>query len=363
MNLGGLIAGALGGVAKAGVEIADDSIKAGIKERERQQGLTDRISLINQEMDLKRKEADLIAEKDQRGFEAAREGGEKLGIKRDAGLIGSLGKKVAGAAEQMPQDEIEKLLAENPEYRKVWEDAKYMDPRKQSEEYDLQLESARSSGATATVRKELTDRADKSRNAERQAEADAQARLRDDKRWEAEQRRLDQGDRNAAANERRASAAETRAERVAAGSKDSPEKIKSMTSMDIDRAIGAARESVAIELGVPANDVPQAIARLRKSAASNPKSAERLAELKPALEQWDALRRRQMDLERNLPEDKRKDTEKPEPSAPKVSQKDGQSISQNKGSALTSLPPGAKVVGTSKGKTVYEVNGKRYIQQ
>jgi len=43
-----------------------------------------------------------------------------------------------------------------------------------------------------------------------------------------------------------------------------------------------------------------------------------------------------------------------------VAQKDGQSTT---GSTIKALPPGAVKVGTSGGKTVYEVNGKRYIQQ
>ncbi len=49
--------------------------------------------------------------------------------------------------------------------------------------------------------------------------------------------------------------------------------------------------------------------------------------------------------------------------ASSVNQNDGQSTSQKKGSVLSDLPPGAKVIGTSNGKKVYEVNGKRYIQQ
>jgi hypothetical protein len=167
--LGGILAGALGGGARAAGQIADSNI-----------AFNQRKQLIEQEMERKRQEAEEMDKRLLDGFDKAREGGAALGRQSDATALQGLGSQTQGDAPVMSSDEIQKLLAENPQYRSVYEGAGLLASRPDSEEYALQAQAAREAGAPAEVRKELNERSDRYRTAERQAAVDAETKRRNE---------------------------------------------------------------------------------------------------------------------------------------------------------------------------------------
>lgn len=214
--LGGLIAGALGGVAKAGMDIADTAIKNRDEDTRRMQGLADRKALIEAEMDLKLKRELAENEREAAAFEKAQDGGRALAAKQDTTSIKGLAGQIGGDAPVADDAEYQKLAAD-PAVRKIWEDAGYVKARPESGMVALELQAAREQGAPATVRREL----DATLKATRAAEAMAVKQSQDDRRLDAKEKadaaRAETDSRRADAAQRSADAAMVRAERAGAG--------------------------------------------------------------------------------------------------------------------------------------------------
>lgn len=192
MNWGGIIAGAIGGGAQAVGEIADQNLKEQAVERAEKRSLQLNFEKFKQETDHKlQKEAQrrsMIADQGERLMDRA---GSNM-RKQDAMAIDLLNNKVAGESPDMSQEEIAQLLKDNPEYRQIWEQARYMDPRKQSGIIGEQVTAAREIGADPEIRKDLQDTLTRTLTAERDASRDAatERRLTETERANRESERI-----------------------------------------------------------------------------------------------------------------------------------------------------------------------------
>lgn len=350
--MSGLLAGFLGGIAKGGLDIinTEEAQQRKIEDEDRREEATMRAEERRALAEQKRQETLQILAEQREEKRRQRDAGDMIGASEDAE------KAVSDRGFEKFKSDLGQTDASPEELRKVYE-SQYHDKTvggfqgadrydvKESEKAKERLNQLQRRGASSG----LISSAFNDVKTEQGAERDAANRAFNERKL-AEQTALQEARLAESARKADLQHSATLASINARGSRDndSPEKIKNMTSMDIDRAITAARTSVALELGVPDADVPQQVARLKKNAATNPQAAERLAALQPALERWDALRQRQMDLDRNLPEDKRK----PTPSASPVKQNDGQSSKRN--------PPAiASIKGAPSGSSIGSyVDGK-----
>lgn len=182
MNWGGIIAGALGGGAKAAYEIADTAEK-------RQQRLAD-FELGRQarredrlwDMEAAQRAADEKLRLYVRDYERVQDRAAQIGQQRDAMALGQINDQIQGDSPQATDAEIQRLLAENPEYRAVYERAGYLDPQKQSSLVADKIQAAREVGAVPEVRKDLADTYARTLQAERDAERAEIDRRREDRR-------------------------------------------------------------------------------------------------------------------------------------------------------------------------------------
>jgi hypothetical protein len=132
---------------------------------------------------------------------------------------------------------------------------------------------------------------------------------------------------------RRAAAADlsgARAGAVGTGATDGP---KPVTGVDLERAARAAERALAVELGVPASRLQEEISRLQRRGSLTAEQTAMVAEYRAALGRLQELGARP--------------GASPAAATPR----------------LPTLPPGARQIGTSGGKPVFETpDGKRFIQ-
>lgn len=352
--LGGLIAGALGGVSKAGMQIADTAIKNRDEETRRVQGLADRRAAIEYEMDLRLKRELAENEREATAFERAQEGGRTLAAKQDTGTIKGVASQVGGDAPMADDAEYEKLAAD-PAVRKVWEDAGYVPDRPESGMVALELQAAREQGAPASVRKELDATLKATRAAEGAAKKAALDERKQDAKDKADAARAENDAKRADAAQRSADAAMVRAERAGSGGGGGSSK----SGDNLTREERLRYTSLLNETGKRISETERALQkinsttrRIRPGSTEDQEKQMLISSLQDLKEERKTYQSMLAKETAGAAKEPAAPDVKPKPAAPAV-----------KPTTLGGLPPGAKQIGTSGGKPVYEVNGKRFIQQ
>jgi 3-hydroxyacyl-CoA dehydrogenase len=130
--------GALGGAAKAGMQVMDDRVKAQADERKRVQSIADRRAELDREMDRKIEYARSEKEAEAQGFEQASDGGRKIANERGAaemergrGMLPSSGEFANDRiTPEMIADQKQRLLFRQAvEVARCWEEGVIDDPR------------------------------------------------------------------------------------------------------------------------------------------------------------------------------------------------------------------------------------------
>jgi len=182
MNFGGLVAGALGGLAKGAESIADDQIKR-----------NDKLMLLKAEMDAKLRQE--LAQEQRLGqwADKVEQGAKARGEQRDLGLVGDIKKAVPDegpfAGQQLTEADKEMLRNLSPEQRKAFG----MEDKTVLRDLQLQGEEARATGAPKAIRDGIKEgqSAEIARVREDRAGKDLDRRERADAaRWDADSRRL-----------------------------------------------------------------------------------------------------------------------------------------------------------------------------
>lgn len=217
------------------------------------------------------------------------------------GLIGKQA-QIAGDAPAASEEEIRKLIEENPQYREIYRQAGYIDKAPSRNEQRLQnvedqVQAARELGASSTLLKSYQETKKsvleeiKSENVEKRNEQRHQEVLAQNERlakqFEVTSRIAQQ---NADSNT-------TRANRPPSGTADPN---KPATTADLQRQITAAQNSLATELGVPKNDVNSEVASIKKKAANgNAQAKATLERIQPFLDEYGDANRRMMEFKRS----------------------------------------------------------------
>ena len=217
------------------------------------------------------------------------------------GLIGKQA-QIGGEAPAASEEEIRKLIEENPQYREIYRQAGYIDKAPTKNEQRLQnvedqVQAARELGASSTLLKsyqetkksvlqEIKEENIEKRNEQRHQETLAQNE-RLSKQFEVTSRIAQQN----------ADARTTAAERPRSGGTDPN---KPATTADLQRQITAAQNSLATELGVPKNDVNSEVASIKKKAAAgNAQAKATLERIQPFLDEYGDANRRMMEFKRS----------------------------------------------------------------
>ncbi len=229
---------------------------------------------------------------------------------KSAGLIGQERrfadfKKTLGQTDAS-DDELRKVFDEQYDQRRFMADDKVVEPFKDkySDFKRDTLEEIRRMGGSAALQKEA--RQDYGIALQTEAANAKEAR---------EERKLDQADQRNAETERNNREENRNAARRlealvrgnaggagGSGGKSAAE-IKAMTSLDIERAMGAAKDKMAFMLNTDDKKLTATISSLeQKAARGDEKAKAKLEEIKPTLTTFYQLSDRQMDLNRNAPE-------------------------------------------------------------
>jgi hypothetical protein len=221
---------------------------------------------------------------------AAQAAGAEVPSARMAGQLKTVQGQIAGESPAMSEAELQQLIKDNPQYKKIYEEAGYVTKKdERRERAEGAILSAMAAGAHSTTKKDL--------EAQRVAvikEIDQEFKERKDAADRAEtNRRLDQTDerlgilgKNSETMARNAATAENRA------SKESSKRDARETTMDLSRKLDVARDALAEKLGVSTNNLNEELARLQKRAATDPKSKEKLDGLQSARDAVAAARDR-----------------------------------------------------------------------
>lgn len=290
MNFGGLVAGAIGGLAKGAENIADDQIKR-----------NDKLILIRAEMDAKLRQE--LAQEQRLGqwADKVEQGAKARGEQRDFGLVGDIKKAVPDegpfAGQQLSEADKEMLRNLSPEQRKAFG----MEDKTLLRDLQLQGEEARATGAPKAIRDGIKEgqSAEIARVREDRAGKDLDRRERADAaRWDADSRRFEETARANRESERirekNADANVLKAEKYQTGGgkkagSDEPKRT------DLQAAAKVLQEQVQLELGAAKKElVPMMLSSLQTRANNGDPAA--LAKMEKVQPMLDALRARQDDV-------------------------------------------------------------------
>ena len=209
-------------------------------------------------------------------------------LSTDASKIAGVASQVKGDSPAMSAEEIQQLIKDNPQYAETYRKSglidKAMTPSQQRiQAADDRVQGAMNIGASATVieafqkqRKDVLDQI-------REENKEARDLRRDDLAAEREARR----DREFAAllpiRQQQADNGTTRANKPS-GKSDTGD--KPPTGIDLERNAKAAKQALALELGVTDKDVAEKVAQLKKKGGITPAIQEKLDSYNGALSNW-----------------------------------------------------------------------------
>lgn len=343
MDWGGVIAGAMGGGARAVSQFAENNLRVreqeaaeqrrAVLDEERANRAMDRkLQLEEQQRDLRGKR--LMGQQDQIDDKAV-----EIRKGKNLGALTDTQSRVSGDSPAASKEELDALMAD-PKNRQIYEDAGYIPKATRSGLVQDRMDAARAIGADPEIRKELLTEYDRTV----QGEA---AILKN----EREERKLDQKDKQLAETERRnqanedlrtkqISAAISKASGGGSGSREAlaflGEERKSLTA---DKQDLRAREA-AVMKNIPDYDTEGKAKAKKEFEEAN----------KDVIE---SIQQRSKFLDGSLSKVRDKvglgDTDEPRKTDKPVA-------------PINKLPSGAKQIGTSGGKPVYETpDGKRFI--
>lgn len=199
-------------------------------------------------------------------------------VSKIAGVAGGM----KGDSPAMSEDEIRQLIKDNPQYLETYRKAgiidKAMTPDQQRiQAADDRVQGAMNIGASATVIE-----------AYQKQRKDVLDQIREENKERRDQARLDQNDRRLDLMEKRITTQNandtTRANRPPATKPNAGD--KPPTGIDLERNAKAAKQALALELGVSDKDVSEKVAQLRKNNKITPNVQAKLDSYNTALTNW-----------------------------------------------------------------------------
>lgn len=203
-------------------------------------------------------------------------------LSTDANKIAGVASQVKGDSPAMSADEIQQLIKDNPQYAETYRKAglidKAMTPDQQRiQAADDRVKGAMNVGASATVIE-----------AYQKQRKDVLDQIREENKERREQARLEQNDRRLDLMEQRITTQNandtTRANRPPATKPSAGD--KPPTGIDLERNAKAAKQALALELGVTDKDVAEKVAQLKKKGGITPTIQEKLDSYNSALSNW-----------------------------------------------------------------------------
>lgn len=284
--MGGLILAGIGkGIADAGATVGNSMF------RTIESDLAEQRAIHRQETLDELRHQRTIKDAAAAEIEAQRIGQERAAKQGDAaaGKIASIASRVQGDAPAMSQDEIKKLIEENPQHLDTYRKAGLVDKAMTPNEQRVQaatdrVQAAMNIGAHSTV----IDAFQKQRKDTLEEIRIENQEKKEDRRHEMdvarEERRSKEFQALLPIRQQTADAATDRANRPAAAKPDSSD--KPPTGIDLERNAKAAEKALALELGVPVKDVSEKVAQLRKKNQISASVQEKLDSYTGALSEW-----------------------------------------------------------------------------
>lgn len=301
MGFGLILAGMGKGIAEAGSTYGNMMFKAAESElsdkraQQRAEAL-ERLKFQMQE-DQAKKDADVLNQA-QTAAAAAGKARSAAQLEAESGRLAEHAGTVKGDAPAMTQDEIKRHLetlspSERNAIAKTGLVGEAMSkPRQELQGMEDVIDAARKGGGSSNLIKSLQESKrerlkeiaqeakEEGEKAERQLNRD-----REDRRDREARDRARYQDRMADAADRRAAAAEARANRDPRDPSNKP-----ATTADMQRQVTFVRDQIATELGSPKSELNTAIAATkRKAAAGDAKAKEKLEIIQPYLDELDEL--------------------------------------------------------------------------
>ena len=367
MGMGLILAGLGKGISDAGTTYGSLMFKAAESELADQRALQKADAL--ERMKEEREEAKL--QRDADIYTKAQANAQQVGsarqaavLEKDASSLSENAQTIAGESPAATPEEMKRHLERlTPAERKAIEgtgliSGEMSKTRQEMQGYEDVVNEARKLGGSATLMKSLQE-AKKERLSEIKAEL---SERKEDRRYEMDQAReerragefqamlgvrqqqADAATTRAGASVTSANASATRAARPpsSSGGGRSGSTDKPATTADLQRQINATKDDIALELGVPKNEVNQTVAQLRKRADRGDKAAQQtLDRVQPFFNELQSANDRMRQFKR---------TDEPKPS------------SDNQRAVVDALPKGAVQVGTSGGRPVYQTpDGRKFI--
>jgi hypothetical protein len=253
----------------------------------------------------------VISESEAVGVKAAAIGSARdvaQGEKDVKGLINRQS-QIAGDSPAASEEEIKKLIAENPQYKEIYRAAGYIDKEPTANQKRLQrAEDEAQAASDIGAHSSVIDAYAKKRDS-------VLAQIREENKVEAEKRRDDRAaadraasdrrfealmpirQQNADANTTRAGAAVTSANKPSSSASDPN---KPATTADLQRQVNAAKDELAKALSVESrNDINRELASLRKKAAAGNAAAKATLErVQPQIDEESAANQRLLNFKR-----------------------------------------------------------------
>lgn len=200
----------------------------------------------------------------------------------DAGKIAGVASQVKGDSPAMSQEEIKQLMQENPQYAETYRKAGLIESKALTANQQAKqaaqdkIDAAMSIGAHSSVIEAFQ------KNKESLLKE-----IRDENRDRYEEAKIDQRDRQIDLMDKRITSQNStdniRANKPS-GKSDTGD--KPPTGIDLERNAKAAKQALALELGVTDKDVAEKIAQLKKKGGITPAIQEKLDSYNGALSNW-----------------------------------------------------------------------------
>lgn len=266
---------------------------------------------FQRKLDLEEKRAETLKQRVISEIQAVNAKADEIGKARDASQLEAGTAKIAGVASQvkgdspaMSQDEIKQLIKENPQYVETYRKAGLIAGAATPNQQRLQsaedkVQAALSIGAHSSV----IETFEKSKKSVLDEIKEENREKRDQQRHEesmAQQDRLGkQFETTSRIAQQNADANTTRANKPpSTGNRTDPNN-KPTTGIDLERTAKAAKQALALELGVPDKEVSEKVAQLKKKGPLSSDVQTRLDAYNSALSNWQNYKSNQPSANRN----------------------------------------------------------------
>jgi uncharacterized protein YdcH (DUF465 family) len=221
---------------------------------------------------------------------AAQAAGAEVPSARMAGQLKTVQGQIAGESPAMSEAELQQLIKDNPQYKKIYEEAGYVTKKNESlERAEGAIASAMAAGASSTtignLQKQRTAVLDEIKQEFKEKQEVARAERFETVTGQTNER-LEILAKNSATMARNAATAENRA------SKESNARSARETTMDLQRKVDVAQDEVAEALGVSKNEVNAKLKIMAKRAETDPNAKAELEKVQEVRDKLTAARNR-----------------------------------------------------------------------